>query len=85
VQGVKDYAIYLLNKDGVITTWNPGAQRIKGYTAEEIVGKNFACFYTPENIRQGRPRRSLELAAMASMKRKTCASEKMDRCSGPMY
>ena len=63
VQGVKDYAIYLLNLDGVVTTWNPGAQRIKGYKAEEIIGKNFARFYTPQDIRKGRPQRSLQLAA----------------------
>ena len=63
VQGVKDYAIYLLSKDGVVTTWNPGAQRIKGYQAEEIIGKNFACFYRPQDIQDGRPQRSLALAA----------------------
>ena len=63
VQGVKDCAIYLLSKDGVVTTWNPGAERIKGYKPEEIIGKNFACFYRPHEIQAGRPQRSLELAA----------------------
>ena len=63
VQGVKDCAIYLLSKDGVVTTWNPGAERIKGCKPEEIIGKNFACFYRPHEIQAGRPQRSLELAA----------------------
>ncbi len=63
VQGVKDCAIYLLSKDGVVTTWNPGAERIKGYKPEEIIGKNFACFYRPQDVQNGRPQRSLELAA----------------------
>jgi PAS domain S-box-containing protein len=63
VQGVKDCAIYLLSKDGVVTTWNPGAERIKGYKPEEIIGKNFACFYRPQDVQNGRPQRSLGLAA----------------------
>ena len=45
VDGVKDCAIYLLSVDGVVTTWNSGAEHIKGYRPEEIIGKNFACFY----------------------------------------
>jgi PAS domain S-box-containing protein len=63
VQGVKDCAIYLLSIDGVVTTWNSGAEHIKGYRAEEIIGKSFACFYRPEDILIGKPKRSLELAA----------------------
>ena len=49
VQGVTDYAIYMLSPEGVVTNWNEGARRIKGYQAEEVVGRNFAIFYTPED------------------------------------
>ncbi|WP_133032560.1 PAS domain-containing protein [Sphingomonas sp. PP-CE-1G-424] len=52
VQGVKDYAIYMLDPEGHVTNWNPGAQAIKGYTADEIVGQHFSNFYTEED-RQG--------------------------------
>ena len=63
VEGVRDYAIYMLNLEGVVTTWNSGAQRIKGYQAAEIIGKHFSCFYRPEDIHAGKPKRSLEVAA----------------------
>jgi len=63
VEGVTDYAIYLLDKDGHIATWNPGAQRIKGYTADEILGHHFARFFTQEEIDRGRPAELLRLAA----------------------
>jgi PAS domain S-box-containing protein len=49
VQGVTDYAIYMLDPDGCITNWNTGAQRIKGYSEDEIVGQHFSRFYTPED------------------------------------
>ncbi len=62
VQSVKDYAIYLLAEDGTVLNWNAGAQRAKGYKAEEIVGKNYECFYSKEDREQGVPRRNLELA-----------------------
>ena len=63
LDGVRDYAIYLLDKDGYITTWNPGAQRIKQYTPEEIMGKHFSRFFTQEDLESGRPAELLELAA----------------------
>ncbi len=63
VNGVRDYAIYLLDPKGNIVTWNQGAERIKGYTAQEVVGKNIANFYTPEDIEKDEPRRILEIAA----------------------
>jgi PAS domain S-box-containing protein len=63
VEGVQDYAIYMLNLEGVVTTWNSGAQRIKGYQAEEVIGKHFSCFFRPEDIQAGKPNRSLEVAA----------------------
>ena len=62
VQGVKDYAIFMLDPTGHITTWNDGAQRIKGYTAEEIIGKHFSIFYPTEDIEAGKPERELEIA-----------------------
>jgi len=63
VAGVKDYAIYMLDPSGIVTTWNAGAERIKGYRAEEIVGKNFSCFYPPDDIQSGKPNRCLMRAA----------------------
>jgi formate hydrogenlyase transcriptional activator len=55
VESVRDYAIYLLDKDGSILTWNPGAERIKGYAADEILGLNFSRFFTQEDRDRGRP------------------------------
>jgi len=63
VDGVKDYAIFRLDTDGRVTSWNPGAERIKGYRAEEIIGQNYSCFYTSEDIKQEKPRDRLKLAA----------------------
>ncbi len=63
VQGVKDYAIFMLDPQGRITTWNSGAERIKGYRAEEIIGEHFSRFYTQEDQREGVPMRSLLRAA----------------------
>jgi PAS domain S-box-containing protein len=55
VEGVQDYAIYMLDTEGVVSSWNAGARRIKGYTREEIVGRHFSNFYTPEDIEAGKP------------------------------
>jgi PAS domain S-box-containing protein len=63
VQGAKDYAIFMLDPAGHVATWNDGAQRINGYTAEEIVGRHFSTFYPPEDIAAGKPPRELEIAA----------------------
>src|SRR6476469_4010010 len=63
VQGVTDYAIYMLDPDGRITNWNTGAQRIKGYDEHEIVGEHFSRFYTEEEREAGMPAKSLETAA----------------------
>src|SRR5436309_7670027 len=62
VDSVEEYAIYLLDPNGNVVTWNTGAQKIKGYTAEEIVGKNFACFYTAEDVAAEKPQRNLREA-----------------------
>jgi len=60
---VKDYAILTLDPSGLVTTWNAGAERIKGYKAEEIVGRNFSCFYPDADIKAGEPERELAEAA----------------------
>ncbi len=63
VQGVTDYAIYMLSPAGEVTNWNVGAERIKGYTREEILGKHFSCFYTEEDRASGLPALTLSTAA----------------------
>ena len=62
VQSVTDYAIYTLAPDGRVSNWNLGAQRIKGYRPEEIIGQHFSIFYTPEDRAAGEPQRALEIA-----------------------
>ena len=63
VEGVQTYAIFMLNPHGEVATWNSGAERIKGYTASEIIGKNFSCFYLQQDIDQGRPEETLRIAS----------------------
>ena len=62
VEGVQDYAIYMLDVEGRVTNWNAGAQSIKGYTADEIVGQHFSRFYTEEDRARGEPQFALESA-----------------------
>lgn len=62
VQGLTDHAIFMLDSDGHIRNWNSGAQHIKGYTAEEIIGQHFSRFYTAEDLETDEPRRALETA-----------------------
>jgi len=62
VESVQDYAIFMLDPDGRIASWNAGAERIKGYRAHEIVGQHFSMFYPPEDVAQGKPRWELEMA-----------------------
>ncbi len=62
VQGVTDYAIFMLDTDGRVSSWNVGAERIKGYTPQEIVGRHFSTFYTDEDRERGEPARTLETA-----------------------
>jgi PAS domain S-box-containing protein len=62
VNGVRDCAIYMLDRTGHVVSWNPGAERIKGYTADEIIGRHFSIFYTQEDRSNGMPDRSLEVA-----------------------
>lgn len=63
VQGVTDYAIYMLSPIGIVTNWNAGAKRIKGYDGEEVVGTHFSRFYTEEDKQNGLPMKALESAA----------------------
>ena len=62
VDGVRDYAIFMLDGNGRVTTWNSGAERLKGYKADEIIGKDFSIFYTEEARQAGHPQRLLETA-----------------------
>src|ERR1700722_9527062 len=63
VEGISDYAIYLLSPGGTITSWNRGAEIFKGYKADEIIGRHFSEFYTPEDRESGLPTRALETAS----------------------
>ena len=62
VQSVTDYAIFMLDPQGHVASWNAGAERIKGYTAKEIIGQHFSRFYIEEDAKAGAPRRALETA-----------------------
>ncbi len=62
VAGIRDFAIYLLDPDGVVSSWNAGAQRFKGYLPDEIIGQHFSRFYTPQDQAAGLPRRGLDTA-----------------------
>jgi PAS domain S-box-containing protein len=62
VQGVQDYAIFMLDPSGHVTSWNEGAERIKGYKAGEIIGRHFSVFYPQEEIKAGRPQHNLKIA-----------------------
>lgn len=62
VAAVTDYAIFLLDHDGVVRSWNPGAERIKGWTADEVIGRHFSMFYPPDEITVNKPSRHLQEA-----------------------
>jgi PAS domain S-box-containing protein len=62
IESIRDCAIYMIDTDGKVITWNAGAERIKGYSAEEILGRNFRDFYTPEDRDSGTPTRALATA-----------------------
>src|SRR5438552_11039933 len=65
IEGAMDYAIFLIDPDERIASWNPGAERILGYTQEEIVGQPFARIFTPEDIAAGEPEQELKTARMS--------------------
>ena len=62
VENVRDYAIFLLDPQGIVTTWNTGAAHIKGYAKDEIIGQHFSIFYTPDAIARRWPDHELKLA-----------------------
>jgi PAS domain S-box-containing protein len=62
IEAVKDYAIFMLDAQGHVSSWNEGAARLKGYAASEILGRHFSCFFASEDIRDGKPARELEVA-----------------------
>src|SRR5919206_99703 len=62
IEGVQDYAIFMLDPDGNVSTWNTGAERIKGYKASEIIGQHFSRFYPEEDRAAGVPQKGLEQA-----------------------
>jgi PAS domain S-box-containing protein len=62
VSGIKDYALFMLDRDGRVVTWNQGAEHLKGYEAQEIIGRHFSCFYSREDIEAGMPERLLATA-----------------------
>jgi PAS domain S-box-containing protein len=63
LESVQDYAIYLLDTDGCIVSWNSGAEKIKGYTAQEVLGQHFSMFYPPDDVAKGTPEAELDVAA----------------------
>ena len=63
LDGIQNYAIFMMDTEGRILSWNAGAERIKGYTADQIIGHNFSCFFPPEDIKRGRPEEVLRIAA----------------------
>lgn len=63
VDAVQDYAIFMLDEQGHVSSWNTGAERLKGYRFSEIIGKHFSVFYPQEDLREGKPQRELEIAA----------------------
>src|ERR1044072_6186030 len=63
IESVQDYAVFALDPTGVILSWNAGAERFKGYKADEIIGRHFSIFYPPERVAEGFPQHELEVAA----------------------
>jgi PAS domain S-box-containing protein len=64
LDGVQNYAIFMMDPRGQITSWNAGAERIKGYTADQIIGQNFSCFFPPQDIERGRPEEILRMTTV---------------------
>jgi PAS domain S-box-containing protein len=63
LDGIQDYAVFMIDPQGQIVSWNAGAERIKGYKADEIIGRNFSCFFPPEEVERGRPEEVLRMTA----------------------
>ena len=63
LDGIQNYAIFMMNTQGRVLSWNAGAERIKRYTSDQIIGHNFSCFFPPEDIKRGRPEEVLRITA----------------------
>jgi PAS domain S-box-containing protein len=63
LDGIQNYAIFMMDTQGRVLNWNAGAERIKGYTSDEIIGQNFSCFFPPQDIKRGRPAEVLRVTA----------------------
>jgi len=84
VESVQDYAIFMIDPEGHIISWNAGAQRPKQYRADEILGKHFSIFYPEEDLENGKPQLELEIAVKEGrLEDEGWPSEKMGRASGP--
>ena len=73
VESVVDYAIFMLDPAGNVASWNPGAEQIYGYKAEQIVGQHFSCFCPPEDVASGGPERELQ----AALQQGRCEQERL--------
>src|ERR1700761_9608715 len=62
IRSVMDFAIYMLDPEGCVASWNPGAEHLHGYRSDEITGRSFSCFYTDEDQAAGLPQQALETA-----------------------
>jgi PAS domain S-box-containing protein len=78
LDGIQGYAIFMMDPQGQILSWNAGAERIKGYRAEEIIGHNFSCFFPPEDIERGRPEEVLRLTAASGQHEEQCMRVRKD-------
>jgi len=86
VRSVRDYAIFMLDREGRVQTWNAGAENFKGWRAEEIIGRSFETFYTAEAIASGWPKTELRLATERGRSRtRAGACARTARSSGPTW
>lgn len=84
VEAVRDYAIFMLDPPGQVTSWNAGAERIKGYRAADVIGQHFSCFYTSEARDVGEPQQMLQTALVEQRaERRDGASGRTALVSGP--
>lgn len=85
VAAVTDYALFMLDPNGIVISWNTGAERIKGYTSDEIIGQHFSKFYPERDRAAGVPSRALYTAAQEGSRRKAGVFARTERCSGPTW
>lgn len=72
VEDVKDYSLFIIDKDGCVVSWNLGAERIKGYKTDEILGKHFSCFFSEADVKSGKPQRFISLAGENGVHEEEC-------------